>query len=147
MVHLPALNTPQFHWCRTRLPGHPQPVPPIYQPEVAAEAIVWAAHHDRREVLVGIPTVATIWANKLIPGLLDRYLGRTGYQSQQEDRPVEPGRADNLLEPVPGDHGAHGEFDDRSHGRSPQLWLTTHRGVAAAAAALLAGMGWAAARR
>lgn len=147
MVHLPALNTPQFHWCRTRLPGHPQPVPPIYQPEVAAEAIVWAAQHDRREVLVGAPTVATVWANKLIPGLLDRYLGRTGYESQQEDRPVEPGRPDNLLEPVPGDFGAHGEFDDRSHARSRQLWLTTHRGVVTAAGVLAAGVAWAARRR
>ena len=147
MVHLPALNTPQFHWCRTRLPGHPQPVPPIYQPEVAAEAIVWASQHDRREVLVGAPTVATVWANKLIPGLLDRYLGRTGYRSQQEDRPVEPGRPDNLLEPVPGDFGAHGEFDDRSHGSSPQFWLTTHRGLVTAAGALAAGVAWAARRR
>jgi NAD(P)-dependent dehydrogenase (short-subunit alcohol dehydrogenase family) len=147
MVHLPALNTPQFHWCRTRLPRHPQPVPPIYQPEVAAEAIVWAAQNDRREVLVGAPTVATVWANKFIPGLLDRYLGRTGYRSQQEDRPVEPGRPDNLLEPVPGDFGAHGEFDDRSHPHSRQLWLTTHRGVLAAAGVLAAGVAWAARRR
>jgi hypothetical protein len=107
---------------------------------------VWAAQHDRREVFVGAPTVATVWANKLIPGLLDRYLGRTGYRSQQEDRPVEPGRPDNLLEPVPGDFGAHGEFDERSHGRSPQLWLTTHRGVVAAAGVLAAGVAWAARR-
>lgn len=147
MVHLPALNTPQFQWCRTRLPGHPQPVPPIYQPEVAAEAIVWAAQHDRREVFVGASTVATVWTNKIIPGLLDRYLGRTGYGSQQEDRPVAPGRADNLLEPIPGDHGAHGPFDDRSHGRSHQLWLTRHRGAVTAAGALAAGLAWAARQR
>lgn len=128
-VNLPALNTPQFHWVRTRLPRHPQPVPPIYQPEIAADAIVWASQHNRREVSVGAPTTATLLANKFIPGILDGYLGRTGYESQQEDRPVEDDRPDNLFAPAPGDHGAHGEFDARAHRRSLQWWANRHRGA------------------
>lgn len=127
MVQLPALNTPQFHWVKTNLPKHPQPVPPIYQPELAAEAIVWAASHRRREVNVGETTTATVLANKLVPGLLDRYLGRTGFDSQQADRPIESDRSDNLWEPVAGDHGARGEFDARAHDRSFQWWMTRHR--------------------
>ena len=127
MVQMPALNTPQFSWCKTRLPRHPQPVPPIFQPEVAAEAIVWAAHHRRREVHVGLPTVEAIEANKVVPGLLDRYLARTCYNGQQTNEPVKPDRPDNLFEPVPGDHGAHGIFDSRAHGSSAQFWETTHR--------------------
>jgi len=127
MVQLPALNTPQFTWVRTRLPRHPQPVPPIYQPELAAKAIVWAADHHRREVYVGAPTTVAILANKLVPGLLDRYLARTNYEAQQTDRPVDRNRPDNLLQPLPGDHGAHGPFDDRASATSPQWWLTTHR--------------------
>ena len=128
MVQLPALNTPQFTWVRTRLPRQPQPVPPIYQPEVAAEAIVWAADHDRREVSVGAPTTLAILANKVGPGLLDRYLARTNYEAQQTDQPIDPHRPDNLLRPLPGDRGAHGPFDDRAHESSPQWWLATHRG-------------------
>ncbi len=143
MVQLPALNTPQFGWVRSRLPRKPQPVPPIYQPEVAAEAIVWAAHHDRREMAVGGSTVAVIVGNKIAPGLGDRYLARTGYESQQTDEPADPNRPDNLWAPVPGDHGAHGAFGRRSHTGSAQLWATTHRGwllaAAAAALAVLAG--------
>jgi short-subunit dehydrogenase len=127
MVQLPALNTPQFGWVKSRLPRHPQPVPPIFQPEVAARGIYWAAHHRRREVDIGLPTVEAIVGNKLIPGLLDRYLGRTGYKSQQTQRPVLPNRPNNLWEPLPGDHGAHGAFDDRAHPHSAQLWSTTHR--------------------
>jgi NADP-dependent 3-hydroxy acid dehydrogenase YdfG len=141
-VHLPALNTPQFGWVRNRLPDHPQPVPPVYQPEVAARAIVWAAKHPRREVHVGMPTVATIWANKVAPGWVDRYLGRTGYESQQLELPSEAAvgaeRPDNLWAPVPGDHGAHGIFDDQASSSSPQLAFTTHRRVAVAAAAVAA---------
>ena len=105
-VHLPALNTPQFGWCRSKLSNHPQPVPPIYQPELAAQAIWWAAHHRRREVWVGATTAATIVANLFAPGLLDRYLGRTGVQAQQTDEPIGP-RPDDLFAPVEGDHGAH----------------------------------------
>ncbi len=136
MVQLPALNTPQFGWSRTRLPRHPQPVPPIYQPEVAAEAVVWAAHNKRREVYVGASSVVTILGNKLAPWLADRYLARTGYADQQTGEPVDPDRPDNLFDPVPNDHGAHGIFDSQAHARSPQLWVTTHRGWLA-----LAGVG------
>jgi NAD(P)-dependent dehydrogenase (short-subunit alcohol dehydrogenase family) len=135
MVQMPALNTPQFQWVLSRLPRSPQPVPPIYQPEVAARAIAWAATHRRRQVWVGAPTVATILANEVAPGLLDRYLGRTGFDSQQTSEPVRPGRPSNLWAPVAGDHGAHGPFDDRAHPRSPQLWASTHRGLVAAALA------------
>jgi NAD(P)-dependent dehydrogenase (short-subunit alcohol dehydrogenase family) len=139
MIEMPALNTPQFSWCRTRLPRHPQPVPPIFQTEVTAEAIVWAAHNKRREVYVGEPTVISIIAKKLFPGLVDYYLSQTGYGSQQTDGPVEPNRPDNLFEPVPGDHGAHGIFDDRAHEHSPQLWATTHRWLLALAGVGVAG--------
>jgi NAD(P)-dependent dehydrogenase (short-subunit alcohol dehydrogenase family) len=138
MVQLPALNTPQFNWVKTTLGRHPQPVPPIYQPELAAEAIVWAARAGRREVNVGETTAATLLADKLAPGLLDRYLGATGYGAQQSDVPIEPGRPDNLREPLPGDHGAHGEFDDRARARSPQWWLTSHRGPALLGGGVLA---------
>jgi short-subunit dehydrogenase len=140
-VHLPALNTPQFSWGRTKLPREPQPVPPIFQPEVAAEAIVWTAKNPRRELWVGWSTVEAIVGQKIAPGLLDLYLARTGFDSQQTDEPVTPGRADNLFEPVPGDFAAHGRFDQRSNPRSLQLWATTHRrwlvgGAAAVMAAL-----------
>lgn len=133
IVQMPALNTPQFTWCKTKLPRHPQPVPPIFQPEVAAEAIVWAAHHRRREVFVGAPTVQAIEANKVAPGLLDYYLAKTCYSGQQTDQPVSPDRPDNLFNPLPGDYGAHGIFDDRAHAASAQLWQTTHRAWLAAA--------------
>jgi hypothetical protein len=135
MVQMPALNTPQFGWVKTRLPRHPQPVPPIFQPEVAAEAIVWAAsQRHRRELYVGAPTTATILGDKLASDTLDHYLGRTGVKSQQTDEPVDPNRPNNLWEPVPGDAGAHGGFDARAHPRSFQLAATTHRGL----------LGWAA---
>ena len=127
MVQLPAMNTPQFSWVKSRLPRKPQPVPPIYQPEIAAEAIVYAVQHDRREIQVGLPTVVAIEANKIIPGMIDQYLARTNYEAQQTDVPVEADRRDNLWSPVPGDHGAHGSFDNRSHDFSPQAWLNTHR--------------------
>lgn len=133
MVQLPAMNTPQFGWVKSRLPRKPQPVPPIYEPEVAAEAIHWAAHHRRRELWVGGPTVEAILGNRLAPGLLDRYLGATGYDSQQTDEPDDPSRPNNLWEPVPGDHGAHGTFDARATYSSPQTWASTHRWVTAAA--------------
>jgi NAD(P)-dependent dehydrogenase (short-subunit alcohol dehydrogenase family) len=135
-VHLPALNTPQFSWVKSRLPREPQPVPPIYQPEVAASAIYWAAHHKRRDLLVGWPTVLSIYANKLAPGLLDRYLGRTGYDSQQTGEPTSQERADNLWEPLPGDQGAHGDFDDRALAESWQLRASIHRTKIAAATSL-----------
>src|SRR5919199_573638 len=134
MVQLPAVNTPQFNVSKAMLPKHPQPVPPIYQPEVPAEAIYWAAHHKRREVFVGASSVAVILGNKLVPGLAARYLARTGYDSQQTDEPVDPNRPNNLYEPVPGDHGAHGNFDEQAHESSPQLWATKHRRALLAAA-------------
>jgi NAD(P)-dependent dehydrogenase (short-subunit alcohol dehydrogenase family) len=136
MVQLPAMNTPQFSWVKSRLPREPQPVPPIYQPEVGARAIYWAAHNERRELYVGWPTTAAIVGNKVAPGFADWYLGQTGYDAQQTQEPVEPGRRDNLWEAVPGDHGAHGTFDARATDSSPQLWAATHRGLLA-----LAGLG------
>ncbi len=147
MVQLPAVNTPQFDVSKTTLPKHPQPVPPIYQPEVPARAIYWAAHHKRREVYVGASSVVVILGNKVLPGLGDWYLARTGYGSQQTDEPVKPDRPNNLYAPVPGDHGAHGDFDGQSHERSPQLWATEHRGVLLATGIGLAGAAYAALRR
>ncbi len=129
MVQMPALNTPQFSWVKSRLPRKPQPVPPIYQPEVAARAILFASHHPRREIFVGMPTVQAILANRLVPGLLDWYLGKTGYDAQQHNGPVDPNRAYNLWEPVDAeeDRGAHGTFDDRATDSSPELWASIHR--------------------
>jgi NAD(P)-dependent dehydrogenase (short-subunit alcohol dehydrogenase family) len=138
MVHLPAMNTPQFDWVKSRLPREPQPVPPIYQPEIAADAIVWASSQRRREISVGGTTVAAIWVNKIAPGLLDRYLARTGYDAQQTDRPVAPNRRDNLWDPRPGDHGAHGRFGSRSTGYSVQTWINEH--LTAVTAAAIVGM-------
>lgn len=126
MVQMPAVNTPQFSWCKSKLPRKPQPVPPIYQPEVAARAIYWAAHHRKRELWVGMPTVEAILGQKIVPGLLDRYLGKTGYASQQYNGRVGPDRKDNLWEPLPGDYGAHGDFDKRARAHSKELWLAMH---------------------
>jgi NAD(P)-dependent dehydrogenase (short-subunit alcohol dehydrogenase family) len=126
-VHLPAVNTPQFEWVKTTLDRHPQPVPPIFQPELAADAIVFAARHPRREYHLGGPTVATIWAGKLVPGLVDRYLARTGVDSQQTDEPIAADRDDNLWEPVEGDWASRGRFGEESKGRSFQWWFTTRR--------------------
>jgi NAD(P)-dependent dehydrogenase (short-subunit alcohol dehydrogenase family) len=145
MVQLPALNTPQFTWARTRMPKEPQPVPPIYQPEVAAKAIVWAAKHPRRELMVGWPTVKAIMGNAVAPGLADRYLAKNGYDAQQRDEPHDPSRPDNLFEPVDAeeDRGAHGPFDDRSRERSIQAALSRHRrvlGLGALASAATAGI-------
>src|SRR5437667_978677 len=129
MVQLPAMNTPQFDWVKSRLPREPQPVPPIYQPEIAADAIVWATNHRRREISVGGPTAAAIWSNKVASGLLDRYLAKTGYDSQQTDTPADPDKPDNLWAPLPGDHGAHGRFASRSTNSSPQTWANEHLGM------------------
>ncbi|NLT65172.1 MAG: SDR family oxidoreductase [Acidobacteria bacterium] len=138
-VHMPALNTTQFGWMKNRLPNDPQPVPPIYQPEVGARAVVYAAQHPRREMFVGISTVGAIVGNRIAPGLLDCYLARTGYESQQTDTPADPASPNNLWLPVPGDHGAHGSFDDRSRNWSLQLWANTHRTSLAAAGAGIIG--------
>ncbi len=129
MVQMPALNTPQFRWVKSRLPREPQPVPPIFQPEVAADAIVYAAHSNRREIYVGKPTVQAVVGNKLAPALLDHYLGATGYDSQQTAQPVAPDRRNNLWAPVDDerDHGAHGSFDRRARDCSPQMWANKNR--------------------
>jgi hypothetical protein len=146
-VHLPGVNTPQFEHCRDKFEQRSQPVPPVYQPEVAAEAIHWAAHHRRREVYVGIPTVYTIWGNKVAPWLAERYLARTAVSSQLSDVPKRDGRPDNLFDPPPADPGAHGPYDDRAHARSLQLWATKHRrALLGAAAGTLAAAGAAASR-
>jgi NAD(P)-dependent dehydrogenase (short-subunit alcohol dehydrogenase family) len=143
MVQMPAVNTPQFDWVLSRLPKPAQPVPPIYQPEVAARAVLYAADHPRRrEYWVGGSTVGTLIANAVAPGLLDRYLARTGFSSQQVDRPTPAGRRANLWKPADGpdghDYTAHGSFDARSSGRSPQLWASQHHGLLAAGAGALA---------
>ncbi len=142
-----AFTSPQFSWVRTRLSRHPQPVPPIYQPEVAAAGVVYAADHPgRKQYWVGGTTAATMAAQKVAAPLLDRYLARTGYDSQQTGEQVSADRPDNLWQPLDGpdgaDHGAHGIFDSRSHARSFQLWASQHlapAGGALAAAAILGG--------
>src|SRR5262249_48048557 len=142
MVQLPAMNTPQFEWVKSRLDHRARPVAPIYAPEIAAGAIVWASQHDRREVYVGMPTDLAIIGSKVAPGLADRYLARTGFESQQTGEPEDPDRRDNLWRPVDDirDFGAHGRFYTRARHRSWQLWLTEHRAaVAAAAVAVAAG--------
>ncbi|MCX3059533.1 SDR family oxidoreductase [Streptomyces beihaiensis] len=147
MVQLPAVNTPQFGWLRTHMPRHAQPVPPIYQPEVAARAVVRAADRPgRREYWVGGSTVATLLANAVVPGLLDRYLARTGFDSQQTEEPAPRGPG-NLTAPADSarDVGTHGSFDDRAHAHSAQLWASRHEQAAltaAGTAAGLVGLGW-----
>ena len=141
MVNLPAINTPQFDWVLSKLPNRAQPVPPIFQPEVAADAIVWAAYHDRRELNVGWPTTQAIVGNNFLPGLGDWYLAKRGYEAQQTDEPETPGRPHNLWEPLPGDHGAHGRFDDRAQPTSLHLAMNVNRApLLAAGACLLAGI-------
>lgn len=140
LVHMPALNTPQFSWVKSRLPRKPQPVPPIFEPEVGADAVAWAARNDcGREISVGWPSVEAVYGNKLAPGYADRYLAKTGFASQQTNEPADPDRPYNLWEPLPGDHGAHGRFDARARPFSVELWLRTHRELAAVVGAGLAG--------
>jgi NAD(P)-dependent dehydrogenase (short-subunit alcohol dehydrogenase family) len=145
LVQMPAVNTPQFSWVLSRLPRHPQPVPPIYQPEVAARGVVYAADHpERKQFWVGDSTVVTLVGQKFVAPLLDRYLGRTGYDSQQTEERTNGQRAHNLWQPVdaePGsDHGAHGEFDEQAHTRSPQAWFSRHP-IAGGTGALGLGLG------
>jgi short-subunit dehydrogenase len=141
MLQLPAMNTPQFGWVRNRLPNKAQPVPPIFQPEIAADAIVFASHKDRREIYVGLPTVEAIVGNKLFPGLLDHYLAKTGYKAQQTNEPKDPSQPDNLFLPVPGDHGPHGTFGSRASNWSPQLWTDKHRATIGLGLLTLIGAG------
>lgn len=142
MVQMPALNTPQFVWAENHMPHAPQPVAPVYQPEVAARAIVWAATHRRREVYVGMSTAKAILANKIAPGWLDRYLGRTGYGAQQRAEPADAVGPSNLWQLVTGSHHAHGPFDGKAKDHSVTLWLDTHRPLALAAALTLAVLAW-----
>jgi NAD(P)-dependent dehydrogenase (short-subunit alcohol dehydrogenase family) len=146
MVQMPAVNTPQFSWVLSRLPDQAQPVPPIYQPEFAARGVLYAADHPhRREYWVGASTMFTLAANAIAPGLLDRYLGRTGVKSQQTPNPPKPDAPVNLWQPADGtdghDFGAHGIFDAKAHARDPQLWASQHHGVIAAATATVGALG------
>jgi NAD(P)-dependent dehydrogenase (short-subunit alcohol dehydrogenase family) len=138
MVQLPGVNTPQFDWIRARTRGRPKPVGAVYQPEVAAEAIWKAAHSSRKEWIVGAPAYQAILGDKLMSEVLDRQLAGGAIEAQQDERPLEPDRRDNLFEPVAGDRGAHGRFDAGAHARSPLLWASEHRGVLAAGAAVVA---------
>jgi NAD(P)-dependent dehydrogenase (short-subunit alcohol dehydrogenase family) len=139
MVQLPGMNTPQFDHCRSKMPRKPMPVPPIYQPEVAAEAVYYAAHNRRRrQVFVGAPTVYTIVGERVAPWLGDWYMAKTGVGSQQTKQPIDPPREGNLFAPVEADPGAHGDFDGKAHARSPVFWLAKHRAVGVAAGALAA---------
>lgn len=139
MVQMPALNTPQFNWVKSRVRGRLQPVPPVFQPEVAARAIVRASHQKRREWYVGFPTLKAIWADKFVPHLADRYLARTGYEGQQAEENDDPGRPDNLWSPMrPEYYRPHGRFDDTAKPRSYWEFVTVHRaGIAAGLAALV----------
>lgn len=142
MVQMPALNTPQFVWAQNHMPHAPQPVAPIFQPEVAARAIVWAAAHRRREVYVGMSTVKAIIANKLVPGWLDHYLGRTGYDAQQRAAPADAVGPSNLWQPVAGAHRLQGPFDAEAKDHCVALWLDTHRPLALAATLAVAALAW-----
>lgn len=139
-VHMPAMNTWQFYWVKNRLPNDTQPVPPIYEPEVTAEVVFAAgtARQPRREYWVGLPTVEAIMGQRIAPGLLDRYLGKTGYKSQQiEGEPRDQNAPNNLYDYVPGRHSARGKFDDRSKRSSAEVFVELHRGWFVAGAAML----------
>jgi short-subunit dehydrogenase len=133
MLQLPAVNTPQFDWVKSRLPHRAQPVPPVFQPEVIADMVVWASEHEREEMYLGWPAAKAIVANRIAPRLLDRYLAHTGYASQQTDQPEDPARPDNLWHTVAADVAAHGRFDAIARDTSPQMWLSRHRRALAAA--------------
>ena len=147
MVQLPALNTPQFEWARTHLGTKPKPVGKIYQPEVAARAIHFAAHSNRKEVWVGSTTTKAILGDEAASFLLDEYLAATAVEGQASSEPVAPARKDNLFEPVPGDFAAHGRFDDVAHATSTQMWLNRNRAAIAVSAAAAAGLGFMLSRR
>jgi NADP-dependent 3-hydroxy acid dehydrogenase YdfG len=146
-VNLPAINTPQFSWVKSRLPNKPQPVPPIYEPELIARAVGHISHHPRRTLDIAYPTLKAIFAEKLMPAVADRYLAKTGYESQQTSEPVSPDRKDNLWNAVLEDRGARGSFSSRAKNSSPVLWLDLHRGSIMSAACLLIVAGfWARSR-
>lgn len=146
MVHLPATNTPQHDWSKSRMPRRAQPVPPIYQPEVAARAIHYASHHYRREWNLGLVTDVVLLGNAIALGFGDWYLAKTGCESQMTDEPEDPSRPHNLWEPLPGDHGARGRFSERAYESSAQWWFTTNRGWLTFAGLGLAGLLWLASR-
>jgi short-subunit dehydrogenase len=137
MVQMPALNTPQFDWAESRMPRAPRPVAPVFEPEVAARAIVWAATHRRRELYVGLPTIKAIVANKFIPGYLDRYLAKRAFDGQQRESPTQPDHPVDLWQPVPGAHRLRGSFSSEAKPSSAALWLVTHRATALGAALAL----------
>jgi short-subunit dehydrogenase len=139
MVQMPAVNTPQFDWVKSRLPRKAQPVPPIYQPEVAANAVVWAAYHGGREVWVGAPVVKAIVGDRIAPGLLDHLLASRGYDTQQTDEPEDPKRPNNLWNPAPGDYGSHGRFDHLARRSSLEFWVARHKQILAGCAAVALG--------
>jgi NAD(P)-dependent dehydrogenase (short-subunit alcohol dehydrogenase family) len=145
MLHLPAVNTPQFVVQRNKLLRQAQPVPPIYTPQLIADAVVWAANHAPRDMVIGGSTLQALIGEKLAPGLLDRYLAMTGYESQQSDEPNDPDRPNNLYEPVPGDHGANGPYSSLAKSRSGQLWLRMHPRVLLIGASLATGVAFLAA--
>jgi NAD(P)-dependent dehydrogenase (short-subunit alcohol dehydrogenase family) len=145
MVQMPGVNTPQFDWIRAKLPGQPRPVGKVYQPEVAARAIWFAAHDGRKEMLVGLPTLEAVWGNKVASSAMDDYLAATGFDAQQRPDPVRPDRQDNLFEPVAGDHGAHGSFEQEAVDSSAELWVSEHKkelGIAALGVAAAASVGF-----
>lgn len=145
MVQLPGVNTPQFDWIRAKLKGRPRPIGTVFQPEVAARSLYFAARSGRKEVIVGYPVIKAIWGNKIASPLLDHYLARVAFEAQEEPQPLSPDRDDNLFEPVPGDHGAHGRFDTEARDFSAELWASMHRkqlGLAALGAAAAAGIGF-----
>ncbi|HEU4649502.1 MAG TPA: SDR family oxidoreductase [Gemmatimonadales bacterium] len=143
MLQLPAVNTPQFDWVKSRLPHRAEPVPPVYQPEVIADAVVWASEHEREEMYLGLSSAKAIVGNRVMPRLLDHYLARMGYSSQQTGAPEDPNRPNNLWEPVKGDFGAHGRFDAIARTGSRQIWLSEHRDALAGAALGLLAAGFA----
>lgn len=140
MVQLAAINTPQFDWIKNHMPRKPRPCGPIYQPEVPAQAIYWAAHARRREISVGVPAAKAILGNKFIPGILDHYLAKAAIGGQQTKQLRDPAQKDNLWSPVPGDHGAHGRFDAQARNFSPQLWMAEHRRLLGVIGAIAAGL-------
>jgi short-subunit dehydrogenase len=140
MVQMPGVNTPQFEWVKSRLHGKPKPLGAVYQPEVAAEAVYWAARNKRREIYVGYPTVEAIVGNKVVPGFADRRLAKIGFERQQRPEPDDPSRPTNLWEPVHRDYGAHGPFDKEASNFSPLLWATTHRKPIAAVGLAVIGL-------
>ncbi len=139
MVHLPGVNTTQFIWTKNKMPHKVRPTGPIYQPELAAEAILFVLENERRQLYLGYPTVEAIVGEKFIPGLLDKYLAHAAWEGAMLPQPADPNHVDNFWQPVPGDQGAHGPFDNEAHTISPQLWATKHRNALLAGAAAIAG--------